>query len=124
MFDHNMRYLQVSDLRFSDYGADNSKVLGRSQYELFSGISNRWKEMHRRGLNGETLRVDEDRWDREDGTNWIRWGIRRWWNLGELPGGLAMLAIELEQIKNRARGRSGPRSKRATRNKTDISCTA
>ena len=41
-------------------------ALLQSQEELFPDIPQRWKEMHRHGLEGETLRVDEDRWVRKD----------------------------------------------------------
>jgi PAS domain-containing protein len=66
MLDRNMRYLQVSDHFCADYSMDSSQLLGRSHYELFPDIPQRWKEMHRHGLEGETLRVDEDRWVRKD----------------------------------------------------------
>ena len=78
MFDREMRYLQVSDRWCADYSVDSSQVLGRSHYELFPDIPQRWKEIHRRALEGETLRADEDRWDREGGTTWVRWEIRPW----------------------------------------------
>ena len=68
MLARDMRYLQVSDRWCADYSVDSSQVLGRSHYELFPDMPQRWKEMHCRALNGETLREDEDRWDREDGT--------------------------------------------------------
>ena len=73
MLDRQLRYLQVSDRWCADYGIDSSKALGRSHYELFPDVPQRWKGMHRRALEGETLRADEDRWDRE----------------GELVGGFA-----------------------------------
>ena len=61
MLDRDMRYLQVSDRWCADYSIDSSQLLGRSHYELFPDIPPRWKEMHSRALEGETLRADEDR---------------------------------------------------------------
>jgi PAS domain S-box-containing protein len=73
MLDRDMRYLQLSERWCADYSvSDSFEVLGRSHYELFPDIPDRWKEVHRRALAGETLRADEDRWDREDGTTWVR----------------------------------------------------
>jgi len=97
MFDREMRYLQVSDRWCTDYSLDSSQILGRSQYELFPDLPERWKEAHRRGLAGETLREDEDRWDREDGTKWLRWEVRPWWNLDEVPGGILLFAEDITQ---------------------------
>ena len=98
MFDRDMRYLEVSDRWCADYSVDSSQVLGRSHYELFPDIPPRWKEMHRRGLDGETLRADEDRWDREGGTAWLRWEIRPWRTPNGIVGGILIFA---EQITHR-----------------------
>ena len=68
MLDRDMRYLQVSDRWCVDFSLDSSQLLGRSHYEIFPDIPDRWKQLHRRALAGETLRADEDRWDREGGT--------------------------------------------------------
>jgi PAS domain S-box-containing protein len=99
MFDRDMRYLQVSDRWCEDNSLDSSQVLGRSHYELAPGLPDRWKEIHRRGLAGETLRVDEDRWDREGDTKWIRWEVRPWWNLDSKPGGILLLAEDITHRK-------------------------
>ncbi len=99
MFDRDMRYLQVSDRWCADYSVDSAQLIGRSQYELFPDIPPRWKEMHRRGLDGETLRVDEDRWDREDGTAWLRWEIRPWRTPNGNVGGILIFAEQITRRK-------------------------
>jgi PAS domain S-box-containing protein len=99
MLDRDMRYLQVSDRFCSDYSVDSAQVLGRSHYELFPDIPERWKEIHRRALQGETVRADEDRWDREDGTLWVRWEIRPWRNSDGLQGGILIFAEDITRIK-------------------------
>jgi PAS domain S-box-containing protein len=98
MFDRDMRYLQVSDRWCADYSIDSSQVLGRSHYELFPDMPAQWKEMHRRGLEGESLR-NEDRWNRESGTKWVRWEIRPWWSLDRMPGGILIFAEDITQRK-------------------------
>jgi PAS domain S-box-containing protein len=100
MLDRDMRYLQVSDRWCADYGVASSQVLGRSHWELFPDIPQRWKEMHRRALEGETLRVDEDRWDREDGTTaWVRWEIRPWRTPSGIVGGILIFAEDITHRK-------------------------
>jgi len=99
MLDRDMCYLQVSERFCSDYAIDSSQVLGRSHYELFPDIPDRWKEIHRRALQGETVRADEDRWDREDGTLWVRWEIRPWWNSDGLQGGVLVFTEDITHIK-------------------------
>src|SRR5258705_9956380 len=81
MLDRDMRYLQVSERWCADYSLDGSQILGRSHYEIFPDLPEQWKQVHRRGLEGQTLRAEEDRWDREGGTTWLRWEIRPWQNV-------------------------------------------
>jgi PAS domain S-box-containing protein len=107
MLDRDMRYLQVSDRWCADYSVDSSQVLGRSHYELFPDMPQRWKEMHCRGLNGETLREDEDRWDREDGTRWIRWEIRPWRTPSGIVGGILIFAEDITHRKQIEEALSG-----------------
>jgi PAS domain S-box-containing protein len=99
MLDRDMRYLQVSDRFCADYSIDSSQVLGRSHYELFPDIPDRWKELHQHALEGKTLRAEEDRWDREGGSIWVRWEVRPWWNSNGSQGGVLLFAEDITRIK-------------------------
>jgi len=99
MLDRDMRYLQVSDRFCADYSLDSSQVLGRSHHELFPDIPRRWKEMHCRALAGEILRADEDRWDREDATIWIRWELRPWRTPSGIVGAILIFAEDISHRK-------------------------
>src|SRR6201984_624593 len=99
MLDRDMRYIQVSDRWCADYSLDNSKIVGRSHYEIFPDLPERWKEIHRRGLAGETLRAEEDRWDRDGGTNWSRWEILPWKNSGRQPGEILIFSEAITRRK-------------------------
>jgi len=83
-----------------DFSLDSSQLLGRSHYEIFPDIPDRWKQLHRRALSGETLRAEEDRWDREGGTTWLRWEIRPWQNLDGLPGGILIFSEDITHRKH------------------------
>src|SRR6201981_3393444 len=99
MLDRDMRYIQVSDRWCADYSLDNSKIVGRSHYEIFPDLPERWKEIHRGGLAGETLRAEEDRWDRDGGTNWSRWEILPWKNRHGQPGGILIFSEDIPRRK-------------------------
>jgi PAS domain S-box-containing protein len=100
MLDRDLRYLQVSDRWCADYSLDSSQVLGRTHYELFPDVPQRWKEMHRRALEGETLRADEDRWDRDGGTTmWVRWEIRPWRTANGIVGGILIFTEDITHRK-------------------------
>ena len=98
MLDRDMRYIQVSDRWCSDYSVESSQILGRSHYEVFPDVPERWKAAHRRALAGETLRADEDRWHRQDGDIWVRWELRPWKTPAGAIGGILIFA---EDITNR-----------------------
>ena len=100
MMDREMRYVQVSDRWCSDYSLDSSQILGRCHYEVFPDLPERWKQIHRRSLAGETLRVDEDRWDRSGGqTIWLQWEIRPWGNAGGRPEGILIFSEDISRRK-------------------------
>jgi PAS domain S-box-containing protein len=99
MLDRDMRYLQVSDRFCADYSIDSSQLLGCSHYELFPDIPQRWKEIHRRALAGETSHSDEERWDRESGTVWLRWEVRPWWKSEGTVGGILIFAEDITKRK-------------------------
>jgi PAS domain S-box-containing protein len=95
-----MRYLQASDRWCADYSVESSQILGRSQYDIVPDMPEGWKEVHRRGFEGETLRADEERWDRKDGTTlWVRWEVRPWKTSNGSIGGLLILAEDITHRK-------------------------
>jgi PAS domain S-box-containing protein len=100
MLDRDMRYLQVSDRWCADYSVDSSEILGRSHYDLLPDMPEHWREVHRRSLEGETLRADDERWDRKGGTTvWVRWEIRPWRTSSGIIGGLLIFAEDITQRK-------------------------
>lgn len=101
MLDREMRYLQVSDRWCTDYRVASSELLGRSHYEVFPDIPERWKAVHRRCLAGEALREEEDCWERESGgAIWLRWEIRPWGDRNGLPEGLLIFTEDISERKN------------------------
>ena len=107
MLDREMRYLQVSDRWCTDYLHGKTQVLGRSHYEIFPDMPERWKQVHRRALQGETLRAEEDRWDGEDGTHWARWEVRPWNTPEGNVGGILILAEDISLRKQMEETLSG-----------------
>lgn len=99
MFDCEMRYLQVSDRWCADYSVQSSEILGRSHYEVFLDMPERWREAHRRGLAGETVRAEDYRWDSQFGTRWQRWEIRPWQNPAGLQGGILIFVEDITPQK-------------------------
>lgn len=95
MFDRQMRYVAVSRRWLADYGLD-ATVLGRSHYDVFSDIPERWRTAHQQALAGLVLRAEEDRFERSDGTaRWLRWEIRPWRDKVGDVGGIIIFAEDI-----------------------------
>ncbi len=98
MFDNNMRYLVASKRFLADYNLGDQNLIGLSHYEVFPEISEQWKEFHRRGLAGETLKENNDPFLRADGkTDWVRWEIRPWYETGNQIGGIILFSEVITQ---------------------------
>ncbi|HSB52551.1 MAG TPA: PAS domain-containing sensor histidine kinase [Dissulfurispiraceae bacterium] len=99
MFDRNMRYIMTSRRWLSDYGLGGKNIIGKSHYEVFPEIPERWKEIHRRCLAGESQRCDDDSFQRADGsTDWVRWEIHPWYHAtGEVGGIIMFTEVTTEQ---------------------------
>ena len=88
MFDKEMRYLQVSDRFLTDYDLEGQNIIGRSHYEVFPNLPERWKEVHRRIIAGAVERCAEDPYVAPDGTpGWLQWESLPWrTGSGEIGG--------------------------------------
>lgn len=104
MVDREMRYIAASDRWFSDYDLRDRDIIGRSHYEVFPDVPERWKEIHRRCLAGAVERNDADPWVRAGGRiEWVRWEIHPWHTAENTIGGLMMFT---EVITDRKRTES------------------
>jgi PAS domain S-box-containing protein len=100
MFDREMRYMVNSQRWVIDYGRGYTDLMGRSHYEIHPDLPEMWKEMHRRGLAGETLKSDNDLWIQADGTeNWLRWAIVPWHDDHGEIGGIIISAENITEGK-------------------------
>lgn len=103
MLDKDLRYVAVSRRWLQDYRLGDQNLIGKFHYDVFPEIRElkEWQAIHRRCLNGEVERREEDRFIRADGSeDWLRWEVRPW---HDVIGSIGGIIIFTEVITERKR---------------------
>jgi PAS domain S-box-containing protein len=99
MFDREMRYLVCSKQWLDSFEPVDQEVIGRSHYERFRKIPERWKAFHQRALAGESVFCSEDRYDLADGSfHYIRGVVQPWRELDGEIGGILVVADDIDEL--------------------------
>ena len=103
VFDRKLHYLYVSDKFLQNYQINREDIIGRSQYQLFPDMPERWKNAYNRALAGETVSSEEDIYFRKDGKIFItRWKYCPWYlSAGEGEGEVGGVILYTEIISER-----------------------
>ncbi len=97
MFDREMRYLVVSREWMAAYHVTGD-IIGRSHYEMFPEIGEKWKAIHQRCLAGAVETAESDMFLRSDGSKqWLRWEVRPWFLAGGGIGGIVMFTEDISE---------------------------
>ncbi|MFT3789116.1 MAG: PAS domain S-box protein [Tepidisphaeraceae bacterium] len=113
MFDREMRYIATSRRWLADFKLSERDLVGQSHYEVFPDIPERWKQIHKRCLNGAVEACDHDPFPRADGTtDYVRWEVAPWRDADGMIGGMiiftqvvtaeVLAASELQAARDRA----------------------
>ncbi|MEB3828948.1 response regulator [Phormidium sp. CCY1219] len=105
MFDSEMRFLAYSNQWLSDHNLEEQPLLERSYYEVFPDYKPEWKAIHERGLQGQFISRNEDRWQRDDGSVfYFRWAVQPWYvnplthAEKEVVGGIIIVADRIDEL--------------------------
>jgi PAS domain S-box-containing protein len=100
MFDQQMCYLAASRRWRDDYNLGDREIIGRSHYEIFPDIPQRWKDIHQHCLTGFVKKCEEDPFPRASGeTEWVRWAIHPWYMGTGDVGGIVMFTEVITERK-------------------------
>ncbi|HEY9666663.1 MAG TPA: CHASE3 domain-containing protein, partial [Coleofasciculaceae cyanobacterium] len=100
MFDREMRYIATSQRWQQDYNLGEQEMIGRSHYEVFPEIADRWKAIHKRCLAGVTAKFEENYFPRPDSIPvWERREIYPWRNSSGDVGGIVVFTENITQRK-------------------------
>jgi len=100
MFDRDMRYIAASRRYLLDYRLGEQDLVGRSHYDVFPEIPERWKDIHRRCLAGAIETCAEESFLRTDGSvDWVRWEIHPWSHQTGEIGGIILFSEVITERK-------------------------
>jgi PAS domain S-box-containing protein len=101
MFDRQMCYLTVSQRWVDEYHLGSIEVtIGRSHYDLFPNLPDRWRQVYQRCLAGAIEKCDEDWFVLPDGSEqWLRWEINPWYDSTGAVGGILIFAENITERK-------------------------
>lgn len=102
MFDRNMRYVALSQRWVEVYQMNSvEEIVGRSHYEVFPQVPERWQQAHDRALAGEIQKCEEDSFTLADGClQWLRWEIRPWHTDNGEIGGIVIFIEDITERKS------------------------
>jgi PAS domain S-box-containing protein len=96
MFDRDMRYIGASRRWHDDYQLGDQDLTGRSHYEVFPELPAKLKEVHQRGMRGESAGAERDRLERADGTvQWLKWELHPWHDGKDSVGGIVIMSEDI-----------------------------
>jgi PAS domain S-box-containing protein len=80
MLDTQMCYLAHSNQWLEEYHLEAESPIGRSHYEVFPNLPDRWREIYQQALQGEILSCNEEQFSMADGQQvYLRWVVQPWY---------------------------------------------
>ncbi|TQD25377.1 PAS domain S-box protein [Methanolobus vulcani] len=99
MLDRNMRHVAVSRQFLNDFSLGDRDIIGLNHYDIIP-LDEKYKEMHRRALQGEVITIEENRFEDEDGkVHWLRGEVRPWKAADNSIGGIIIFMEHITERK-------------------------
>lgn len=98
MFDREMNYLAHSRRWLRDYGLGAESLVGLNHYQHQPDMPADWRQVHARGMAGETLKNDAEHWFLDGQERWSRWAVVPW---KDTKGAIGGIIISVEDITDR-----------------------
>lgn len=100
MFDTEMNYISASLKWRKDLGLEEENLVGKNHYETFPSIDIEFKAIHSRGLKGEILKNENEKFLDTDGKfHWMRWEMHPWYKFDQSIGGIVIFSEDITERK-------------------------
>lgn len=99
MCDTNMHYLAHSKQWLSDYNLGEETLIGRSHFDVFADLPERYCTHIQNVLAGEIITRDEDCFIQSDGTkHYLKWTMQPWYYTAEQVGGIVIVSQNINDL--------------------------
>jgi two-component sensor histidine kinase/PAS domain-containing protein len=99
ILDKNLIILYVTDKYYEDPDLKGQPLIGQHFYDIYPNITEAWKDISRRTLDGEIFRLDEDIMVRADGTiEHTCWGCFPWYDTDGKVGGMVIYTTYINDL--------------------------
>ena len=106
VLDSQMRYIATSQKWLRDFGLADTNVEGRSHWEVFPRIRDRYKQIYQKSLTGVTSSCEQVVVNADGSVNWMNWEIHPWSDdTGEI-GGIMIFSEPIGERKSEQKYRS------------------
>lgn len=94
MFDNEMKYVAASEAYRMQHELGDLALVGRSHYDVFPELPDRWRSVHRAALAGQHCHQEEDFFVRRNGAvQWVDWDMCPWFGTsGDIGGAILTTA--------------------------------
>lgn len=98
--DKNLNYIYVSQRYLLEYDVKEKDIIGKHHYEVFPDLPKKWRDVHKKALNGEISSAENDQYIHSDGrVDWTRWECRPWYLKDGTIGGIIVYTEVITERK-------------------------
>lgn len=99
MLDNKLCYVAVSNRWLEEYQLQGANLCGKSHYDVLPYVSERWKDIYRRCLEGEVIKNEVDIWRPEgwEHDQYLRWELRPWYQYDGNIGGIMIFSQDITE---------------------------
>lgn len=99
MCDTNMHYIAHSKQWSSDYNLGDETLVGRSHFDVFADLPDRYRVNIKKALAGEIIARDEDCFTQPDGTkHHLKWTMQPWYYTADQVGGVIIVTQNINDL--------------------------
>ncbi|WP_316746875.1 PAS domain S-box protein [Pedobacter gandavensis] len=99
MLDSKLHYIAVSNRWLEEHQLQGTDLYGKAHFDVLPDLSQHWKDIHHRCLEGEVIKNEIDIWRPKgwDHDQYLRWELRPWYQFDGKIGGIMIFSQDITE---------------------------